>query len=79
MSRTIIDAEAFHPMRGHVADGVVVRFPDKSTMTLTNTMRGWTLVDAGGQQAFAPVHDGALVTRLIISISAGRSVLPAHP
>lgn len=44
---SLIDAEEFHSMRGHIADGNVVRFKNGDRLTLRNTMRGWVLGDYG--------------------------------
>jgi hypothetical protein len=76
MSQQVVAADSFHPMRGHVADGAVVLFADGSTMTLSNTMRGWTLLDDQGRQAFNPIADAIAVASFVTTMAGQRM---AHP
>jgi hypothetical protein len=47
-----VESAAFHPMRGHIADGVRVKLRDGRLLRVTSTMRGWTLIDvATGRRA----------------------------
>jgi hypothetical protein len=41
----VVEATSFHPMRGHVEDGVRVKLRDGRLLRVTSTMRGWTLID----------------------------------
>lgn len=50
-------ASEFHPMRGHVDDGVRVKFGDGYTVTVRNTMRGWTLVSDAGRELIVPTNN----------------------
>lgn len=77
MSETTIKAEAFHPMRGHVADGVKVAFPNGSILTVKATMRGWTLMGGDGLQHAGPTHDANELTACIVKIDAGCETLVA--
>lgn len=70
MSGALIKACAFHPMRGHVADGVKVGFQDGSVLTVTSTMRGWTLIDESGRQRSTPTQDAIELTSNIVKIEA---------
>lgn len=70
MSGALIKACAFHPMRGHVADGVKVGFPDGSVLTVTSTMRGWILTDESGRQRSTPTNDATELTTNIVKIEA---------
>lgn len=70
MSGALIKACAFHPMRGHVADGVKVGFQDGTVLTVTSTMRGWMLIDESGQQRTTPTKDAIELTAQIVKIEA---------
>ncbi len=41
--------DAFHPMFGHVDDGVVVKMNDGSTLTIRAATRGWKVINSHGQ------------------------------
>lgn len=43
-----VEAKDFHPMHGHVDDGVVVIFSDWSKATVRPDMGGWSLVADDG-------------------------------
>lgn len=77
MNLQSIRAAAFHPMRGHVADGVKVAFPNGTVLTVRATMRGWTLVDDHGQQQTTPTHDAAALTASIVKIETAAETLVA--
>jgi hypothetical protein len=70
MSEALIKADSFHPMRGHVADGVKVGFQDGSVLTVTSSMRGWTLIDESGLQRSPPTQDAIELTATIVKIEA---------
>lgn len=41
--------DAFHVMRGHVADGTIVILPQGGKLEIVATMKGWQLInDKGG-------------------------------
>ena len=40
----IVDAQIFHPMKGHVANKAQIVFPDQ-TLTIKSIMSGWVMVD----------------------------------
>lgn len=77
MNSTAIQAAAFHPMRGHVADGVKVAFPGGTVLTVKATMRGWTLVDENGRQQTTPTHDANALTASIVKIEAAAETVVA--
>lgn len=62
---TVVDAAQFHPLRGHVAEGVVVRFSNGATRRVASTLRGWTLTDGAGQQAFSPLAAAVDFTAMV--------------
>ena len=70
MINTLVPAAAFHPMRGHVADGVKVLFQDGNVLTVSSTFHGWTLVDERGQQRTSPTNDAMELTVSIVKIDA---------
>ena len=39
--------DAFHVMRGHVADGTIVILPQGGKLEIVASMKGWRLVDKG--------------------------------
>ena len=39
--------DAFHVMRGHVADGTIVILPHGGKLEIVASMKGWRLVDKG--------------------------------
>ena len=77
MNSQSIQAAAFHPMRGHVAEGVKVAFPGGTVLTVKATMRGWTLVDAHGRQQTTPTHDANALTASIVKIETDAETLVA--
>jgi len=40
----------FHSMRGHVADGCIIVAPDGREYTLINTISGWRIKNANGDE-----------------------------
>lgn len=64
----IIDAKQFHPMRGHMEDGAIVRFDSGRRLTLNQTMRGWTLSDDQGARVFGPAGSAHEVTAAIVKM-----------
>lgn len=40
----------FHSMRGHVADGCIIVAPDGREYTLVNTISGWRIKNAKGEE-----------------------------
>lgn len=75
---TVVDAVSFHPLRGHVAESNVVRFPDGTMLRLKGTMGGWGLVDADGQQAFAPQRWADGLTTEIVCMADALTVAEPH-
>ena len=59
MHTTLVRAQDFHPMRGHVAEGTRVQFESGEELTVRNAMRGWLLVNDKTGVTFGP-FDGAL-------------------
>ena len=77
MNSQTIQAAAFHPMRGHVEDGVKVAFPNGTVLTVRATMRGWTLVNEHGLQQTTPTHDANALTASIVKIEAAAETVVA--
>ncbi len=50
----MISQNSFHPMRGHVDDGVIVRMNNGELLTIKSTMAGWIIVDQTGKPIAAP-------------------------
>jgi hypothetical protein len=46
---TTTTQNAFHPMRGHVADGTTVLMNDNTVWTISASMRGWKITDSAGR------------------------------
>lgn len=44
----LVDSENFTAMKGHVADGCIIRSPSGKLFTLKNTMTGWRVVGPDG-------------------------------
>lgn len=62
----IVSASAFHPLRGHVAEGTIIRLPDNSTLRIEARTRGWVLVDETGNETGPITADAQELTRQII-------------
>lgn len=62
----IVSASDFHPMRGHVAEGTIIRMLDNSTLRIEARMRGWVLVDDNGTETGPITADAQELTRQII-------------
>lgn len=41
--------DAFHVMRGHVADGTIVILPQGGKLKIVASMNGWQLIGKGGE------------------------------
>lgn len=59
--------DAFHPMRGHVADGCVIDMNNGDKLLLKNMMKGWQLYDQHGKPFGAPTNSAHVVACLITS------------
>ena len=46
---TVTSQQAFHPMRGHVEDGVQVKMDNGETLTIKASMRGWNIANERGE------------------------------
>lgn len=60
-----VAAAEFHPMRGHVFEGVEVMFPDKGSLFLKSDMRGWSLLDSQKVRVAGPNLSAYEVTEVI--------------
>lgn len=80
MTAILVDASIFTPLRGHVADGVKVRFRDQKILQIKSTMRGWTLQDETGCQHIQPTNDAMVLTGEIVRIDNACDSIgsPAH-
>jgi hypothetical protein len=70
-----VEARHFHSMRGHVADGVLVRFATGAIRRVSNTMQGWTLTDGKQRQLFAPVASAMALTAQIVALDTNGSAV----
>jgi hypothetical protein len=61
----IFDAKQFHPMRGHVEHGALIRFPNGETWRLASGMRGWVLRHDDGREAFAAPDAMSLTASIV--------------
>ena len=57
--------DAFHAMRGDVADGTVIKMNNGDTCTLRATMKGWQLFTPDGKPHAVPT-DSAHVVECIV-------------
>ena len=63
-----VDAAQFHPLRGHVSDGVRVRFLDGRVLCVTSTLRGWVLCNSKGEQVCEPTSSAYELTSIIVEL-----------
>lgn len=61
-----VAAYEFHPMRGHVTDGVEIMFHGENSLFLKSDMRGWSLFDSAGNRVAGPNLFAYEVTDVII-------------
>ena len=47
MKTIVTTQDAFHAMRGHVADGTTIILPQGGKLEIVASMKGWRLVDKG--------------------------------
>lgn len=59
--------DAFHSMRGHVADGVEIQMNNGELVTLRAVMAGWQLFDQTGRPHSAPTRSAHVVECLVFS------------
>lgn len=64
----ITTQEAFHPMRGHVADGTRINMRNGSTLIISSTMSGWQLKDDQGIAVGQPTNNAYVLASFIESI-----------
>ena len=70
-----VEDRHFNPLRGHVAEGVLVRFATGAVRRVSNTMQGWTLTDGKQRQLFAPVASAIALTAQIVTLDTNGSVV----
>ena len=56
--------DAFHPMRGHVADGITVKMNNGDVVTIKAVMQGWQLY-VGQRKHGVPTTSAHVVACLI--------------
>jgi len=61
----IVESGQFHRMRGHVAQGVKVIFPDGAEWRIATEMAGFVLLDEAGKRLSSPGAGGASIDVLI--------------
>jgi hypothetical protein len=57
---------AFHPMRGHVADGCEIQCENGDVLTLNATMKGWQLRDQDGRKYGEETNDAQQVAAYVV-------------
>ena len=57
--------DAFHPMRGHVADGVTVRMNNGDILTVRGTINGWQLIAQDGKACGNPTNSANVLAHTI--------------
>lgn len=57
---------AFHPMRGHVADGCEIQCENGDVLTLNATMKGWQLRDQDGRKYGNETNDAQQVAAYVV-------------
>lgn len=57
--------DAFHPMRGHVADGTQIQMHNGDTLTIKSVTAGWQLVDQEGRLFGVPTGSAHVLYCLI--------------
>lgn len=57
-------------MRGHVAEGTVIRLPDGSTRRIEARVRGWVLVDEAGRETGPITPDAHELTRQVVELAS---------
>ena len=62
----IVDAGEFHPMRGHVRDGIQINFADGTTGELQSTMNGWIIRQ--GEHTHGPYSGWAIITSAVLDL-----------
>lgn len=66
----LVEASQFHSMRGHVAEGVRVRFSSGEELSVRSAMRGWNLESDDGKVHLGP-FDGAMALTAAIVLRDG--------
>lgn len=66
----LVEASQFHSMRGHVAEGVRVRFSSGEELNVRSAMRGWNLESDDGKVHLGP-FDGAMALTAAIVLRDG--------
>lgn len=69
----LVDASQFHSMRGHVAEGVRVKFASGEELNVRSAMRGWKLESDDGKVSLGP-FDGAMSLTAAIVLRDGTAV-----
>lgn len=57
----------FHPMRGHVDDGVNVRMNNGDICTVRASMRGWELIRTDGSRHGEPTTNANIFTCIVLA------------
>lgn len=66
-----VEAKNFHPMRGHVEDGMQVVFKDGSILTVRcSGVVGWALFNKLGDRVTETTNDAFTLTRQIVELEA---------
>jgi len=62
---TTTTQDAFHSLRGHVADGVQIAMNNGDTLTVKAVMGGWQLVDQNGRLVDVPTDSAHVLECLV--------------
>lgn len=62
----LVLASGFHPLRGHVADGIRVKFQSGEELTVRSSMRGWKLVNDSTGSELGPFEGAIDLTVAIV-------------
>lgn len=73
----VVEAQEFHSMRGHVAEGVRVKFESGEILTVRSALLGWKLVSDDASVSMGP-YDGAMALTTAIVQHANSQELEAR-
>ena len=62
---TTTTQDAFHPFRGHVADGATVKMNNGDVLTIKSVINGWQLLDQHGRRHSIPTKSAHVVACLV--------------
>ena len=57
--------DAFHSMKGHVAEGTEITMNNGDVLTIKAVLKGWQLIDQLGREVAAPTNSAHVVSCII--------------